>query len=260
MNSTPRCLFRDWRTFACSLRFQSSVRGSEDNQLSGWRKSFKERGEWTSKFELFSPKTSSEGLIMRMIRAPIDLRPGVIKRWWKNKKEEYEMFEQSYIPDRHEILGNDLAAAHFVMYRGGKVKFSNENKWRAGKEHGLPNQKEPGYDLEAVDASDVNLYYQGLFNFKDLKYLKSLRLRNCRHMDDWCLDYISGELGTLEELDLQNCQNITERGLACLYRLQHLRYLNVNGIPQNRSFELTCLLLEETIPGLTIEGVDYVKQ
>lgn len=31
--------------------------------------------------------------------------------------------DQRFIPDRHRILGNDLAAAHFIVARGGEVKY-----------------------------------------------------------------------------------------------------------------------------------------
>lgn len=34
---------------------------------------------------------------------------------------------QRFIPDRHRILGNDLAAAHFIVARGGQVKYVTAN-------------------------------------------------------------------------------------------------------------------------------------
>lgn len=33
------------------------------------------------------------------------------------------------IPERHLILGPDLAAAHFIVSRGGAVKFLHDDLW-----------------------------------------------------------------------------------------------------------------------------------
>lgn len=48
---------------------------------------------------------------------------------WKGFKEEREKRRraaesllQSFIPERHHILGNNLAAAHFLIHRGAEVR------------------------------------------------------------------------------------------------------------------------------------------
>lgn len=38
------------------------------------------------------------------------------------KRMEVMITDQRFIADRHRILGNDLAAAHFLVARGGQVK------------------------------------------------------------------------------------------------------------------------------------------
>lgn len=35
----------------------------------------------------------------------------------------HTVLDQRFIADRHRILGNDLAAAHFIVARGGEVKY-----------------------------------------------------------------------------------------------------------------------------------------
>lgn len=53
-----------------------------------------------------------------------------------------------------------------------------------------------------------------------LRHLKSLSLRYCKDVDDWCLPKLFPLANTLQYLDLSGCHKITERGLACLYHLR----------------------------------------
>lgn len=107
----------------------------------------------------------------------------------------------------------------------------------------------------------MNIYYEGLQNLVRLQKLTWLSFRNCKTIDDFCLDRISGEYGgTLKYLDISGC-SITERGLNALYRLMNLETLIVTNVKESISFELTCAMLEELYPKLTIKSMDEsVKQ
>lgn len=104
--------------------------------------------------------------------------------------------------------------------------------------------------VEAVDASDCAINYQGLDNLCEwggagwveagkalhfpfqgrlnpplptavsLKELRSLSLQRCPHVDDWCLSRLYQLADSLQELSLAGCPQISERGLACLHHLQ----------------------------------------
>lgn len=71
---------------------------------------------------MFSSKRK-QAARMRMVTRPLEF-------WtWKSYKEAaekrrigLEALMQSYIPERHQILKNDLAAAHFIVFRGGEVR------------------------------------------------------------------------------------------------------------------------------------------
>lgn len=55
-----------------------------------------------------------------IIRRPFD-RDSVLNML-EMKRLEVMITDQRFIADRHRILGNDLAAAHFLVARGGQVK------------------------------------------------------------------------------------------------------------------------------------------
>ena len=75
-----------------------------------------------------------------------------------------------FIPERHKVLGPDLATAHFLVKRGAKVKFINRNSWFKRDKQGhmyLPNQFVPGMHLEAIDATGMQMSYVAFDNMSE---------------------------------------------------------------------------------------------
>uniref|UniRef100_A0A0A9WJY5 ATP synthase subunit s-like protein n=1 Tax=Lygus hesperus TaxID=30085 RepID=A0A0A9WJY5_LYGHE len=185
------------------------------------------------------------------------------KAWLAKHERNMDIMGQAYVPERHKVLGSDLATAHFIVYRGGKVKFAGRDDWIVLDEktklcEELPVRFTRGWYVEALDVSGTGLRYEGLVNLVSLKKLKWLSLKDCEHVDNWFLDRLSGEVGeTVEYLDLSGCTQLTEEILSCMYRFKNLKELDLTGIPTTSSFELGCLLLEDAIPGLKIKGVEY---
>ncbi|XP_068082635.1 distal membrane-arm assembly complex protein 2-like [Anabrus simplex] len=139
---------------------------------------------------------------------------------------KYDLFQNA-----NKFWGNDLAAAHFIVYRNGSVKFCGRTDWvkkNEEEEYDLPEKYVPDLYVEAIDASNMPIYYEGLRNLYGLKHLKWLSFNSCPYFDDWCMDRISGEyMETLEYLDISNCLNVTEVGLCALYRFQTLQTLKL---------------------------------
>lgn len=221
-----------------------------------WRTPWHQKdGQYYNHLRAFYSAESNRGLL-QMLQAPIDFSPSAIKAWWQRKKKEKDIIMQGYIPERNQTLGNELAAAHFTVYRGGAVKFVGENRWIKQNvlgEYTLPGHYDGSKVLEAIDCENMTLYYEGLVNYRNLKQVEWLSLKGCENIDDWCLDRISWTFrDTLVYLDLRECQNYTHRGLGALYKMNCLKILYVDDITLNDSFELTCLMLQELNPDLDI--------
>lgn len=118
-----------------------------------------------------------------------------------------------FIPERLLFLGPDLAAAHFLVHRDAAVKFVGDDAWYkkdkkvasllrlASDEQGnysLPGVKVPALYIEAIDASNTELMYEGLShwclysclgfdNLYDLSKVRMLRMAGCEYMNDWTL-------------------------------------------------------------------------
>ncbi|XP_071534717.1 uncharacterized protein [Panulirus ornatus] len=160
--------------------------------------------------------------LVHALQKGIDIRPSAIVNWYRNFKHRVNLVDQSYRKERVATLGFDLAAAHFLVYRGGKVRFRNAQEWCQKDEDGeydLLRHYTPDVFVEALDASEVNLLYEGL----------------------------------------ENMCNVTGHGIAALARLRELKSLNLSGLEQIKDIELLCLLLEDVLPDIQITGIEYMN-
>ncbi|XP_011298404.1 ATP synthase subunit s-like protein [Fopius arisanus] len=174
--------------------------------------------------------------------------------WYKQHQMDYVKWSQRYIPERQQTLGNDLALAHFVVHRNGKVRMKGSQTFMDIKNAlDLPDTFTPNWFLEEVDVSGTEICYEGLENFANLGRLKIAAFRNCQYFDDWCLERILNMCPNLEVLDISDNVKITERGLEGAYRNCNLKKLIVTDWGYGVSFELVCLMLEDAVPGLQVE-------
>uniref|UniRef100_A0A452H0B3 Uncharacterized protein n=1 Tax=Gopherus agassizii TaxID=38772 RepID=A0A452H0B3_9SAUR len=88
-----------------------------------------------------------------------------------------------------------------------------------------------------------------------LTALKSLDLSRCPHVDDWTLNRLHVFKDSLEELSLAGCPQVTERGLACLHQLEHLRRLDLSHLPSVPTPGLIRILVEEMLPRCEVVGL-----
>ena len=99
------------------------------------------------------------------------------------------------------------------------------------------------------------------FPTEHLEKIEWLNLENNPYIDDWCLDRLTGYFkDSLTYLNLNGCENVTEKGIASLSRLQKLKNLHLGGHLRAQNLELVCVMLEELLPELRIQGVSYCDQ
>ena len=73
------------------------------------------------------------------------------------------------------------------------------------------------------------------------------------------MDRITGEFNdSLEYLNISGCTNINWNGLECLWRCRNLKTLVIKDMDHVQDLPLICLMLLDVIPGLKIEGAEYL--
>lgn len=158
-------------------------------------------------------------------------------------------------------VGVELSVAHLVLRLGGAIRLSGADQWIGHiKEcrHLLPTTRIRDFHIEAIDLTGTLITYEGLEYLPSLHSLRELRLNTTAFLDDHCLRRISRMRKKLELLDISNCPQISGKGLSTLWNLQSLKMLNVAQNPLLEDKELVCILLQEKIPLLQIQGVDYL--
>jgi hypothetical protein len=169
---------------------------------------------------------------------------------------------QIFVPSRLTALGPDLAAAHFLCHRNCKVRFKGHKHWTELADDGtldIPATYVPGWYVEAIEASDSLLLYEGLQNLKNLHHLKELDLSYCRYIDEWCMDRITGEYhATLETLNISGCREVNWNGLEVVWRLGKLKTLIIKDMDHIQDLTLICLMLLDVLPNLKIVGAEYL--
>ncbi|KAL8619789.1 hypothetical protein ACOMHN_025875 [Nucella lapillus] len=206
--------------------------------------------------------SSREGIpreILTMLTQDYVWNWGGVKAFMESSRWMALKHDHRFIPERHRVLGPDLATAHFVVGRGGRVKVSGREAWVQRDKQGnayMPNNYVPGLHLEAIDCTGVQMSYVAFDNMVDLEQLQYLKFSRCSNFDDWCLARLYQFKDTLEFLDLSDCWDVTENGLACLHMLRNLKGLKLTGLPKVKDMGLLVLLLEEALPQCTIFGLD----
>lgn len=196
--------------------------------------------------------------VMKFLQSPINFRPSAIKAWLAQRRRNTAIALQQYIPERNQTLGNELAAAHFIVYRGGSVKFFGQDFWIKADQFGnynLPDRFESNWFIQAIDCSNVELFYEGLVNMRDLERVEWFSVNGCENMDDWCMDRIANIFArTLLYLDIRDCRKITYRGLGALVKMNKLKILYLDDILYSKEYEMTCLMLQQLMPQLDIRN------
>lgn len=258
-------VFRSFRCYSTRKRIveESRQQVESDRAKLRWQKDYLERGEWYSKLRLFANENEDMD-VMTSLQQPRDVSVKGVKDWFQERRDKMEQSMQAYIPERNEILGKDLAAAHFVVYRGGKVRFVGHKEWAQldeDDEYDLPRFYDEKYKVEAIDFEGMDLFYEGLANTRMLQRLTHMSVRNVKRFDDWCLDRVSGsDLTALHTLNLVGTK-VTALGLGALYRMPSLKTLILDEkLKNSKEVELTIFMLQDIIPELMVVYAEAVEE
>ena len=101
-------------------------------------------------------KVSSNEMLIRMQRK-YDYSYDGIRRYVERNSRQLALEKQRFISMRHGVLGPDLATAHFITHRGGRVKFVGHSEWFTDDEP-LPKKFDENYLVEKVDATSKCLH------------------------------------------------------------------------------------------------------
>ncbi|XP_076752231.1 ATP synthase subunit s, mitochondrial [Xylocopa sonorina] len=130
--------------------------------------------------------------------------------------------------DRLKEIGPDRACAEWLLRNGASVR------WKGFSEQLTDYNAIPGggnYLIEAVEANNAGICDVGFRHFEGCKYIKKVKLENCKYIDNNALRYLSLLQDSLTNLEIINCKSVDDDGLFKLKVLKNLETLKIKGLP-----------------------------
>ncbi|XP_054758509.2 distal membrane-arm assembly complex protein 2-like [Lytechinus pictus] len=159
--------------------------------------------------------------------------------------------------DTIKKFGLEVGVCHMLIKMGARVQFTNGNWYTKQdiKRGSLPLDELEGQSVIAIDAMDTDLDQFSMADLVKLSAVKYLSLEGCAMVDDHCLASLVHLRDTLTHLNINNCEQVTENGIATLHKLRNLERLNMNNMPKVKFAPLVAVMLEDVLPRLRISLV-----
>ncbi|XP_013879023.1 ATP synthase subunit s, mitochondrial [Austrofundulus limnaeus] len=157
--------------------------------------------------------------------------------------------------ERIKAVGPDRAAAEWLLRCGAKVRFEGFERWHHDY-NGLPTGPLGRYKIQAIDATESCIMYQGFDYLDGLKYVEEIKLKKCVYIEDACMERLSSVESLQQSLymmEVVSCGNVTDKGIISLHRLRNLEYLFLSDLPGVKDKQLTVDRLQRALPRLDID-------
>nr|XP_012148892.1 PREDICTED: ATP synthase subunit s, mitochondrial isoform X2 [Megachile rotundata] len=153
--------------------------------------------------------------------------------------------------DRVKEVGPDRACAEWLLKNGGFVKWKDVPELLTDY-NALPKNGQQYY-IEGVDANNAGICDVGFEHFKGCKYVKDIKLENCKYVDNNALPYLSILKDSLNNLEIISCANISDEGLLSLKVLKNLESLKLQGLIYVKKKDFVNRELSEALPNCKID-------
>uniref|UniRef100_A0A8C5PVD6 Distal membrane arm assembly component 2 like n=1 Tax=Leptobrachium leishanense TaxID=445787 RepID=A0A8C5PVD6_9ANUR len=157
--------------------------------------------------------------------------------------------------ERIRDFGPDRAASEWLLRCGASVRYQGYERWQQDY-NGLPPGPLGKYKIQAIDATESCIMYQGFDYLDGLEHVEEIKLRKCIYIEDACLERLSKTV-TLQEslrrLEIISCGNVGDKGIIALHSLSNLEYLFLCDLPGIREKQKTLELLQKARPTLQVE-------
>ncbi|KAL8619790.1 hypothetical protein ACOMHN_025876 [Nucella lapillus] len=154
--------------------------------------------------------------------------------------------------DRIKQVGPDRACAEWLLRCGGAVKWKGKEFWEQDYNL-LPGSNFERFKIEEIDATGSAIMAVGFPHLKGLKHVRRMVLHDCRYLYDDALAYLPLVKDTLQVLQLSNCGDITQPGLAPLTQLLSLKELTLFQLPEVPDREGAAAMLQAALPRCKVQ-------
>ncbi|XP_012267732.2 ATP synthase subunit s, mitochondrial isoform X2 [Athalia rosae] len=127
-------------------------------------------------------------------------------------------------------VGSDRACAEWLLKNGAAIKWT-EGGPLLSDYNALPSLDEPRKHIQVVDATDSAISHIGFPHFKGCNHINEVKLVNCVYIEDPAIPLLSILKDSLNNLEVNNCANISEKALNKIDKLSNLKTLKLGNLP-----------------------------
>ncbi|XP_033326032.2 ATP synthase subunit s, mitochondrial isoform X2 [Megalopta genalis] len=148
--------------------------------------------------------------------------------------------------ERRKQLGPDISCAEWLLRNGAFVKWKDSPE-EITDYNALPTTY-ANYKIEVVNAIDAGISYVGFPHFEGCKHIKTIKLDNCRYINDKAISMLPILESSLTQVLLLNLKSITDDGLRELKNLKNLEEIDLQGLSYVENLEAVCAEIKAALP------------
>lgn len=161
--------------------------------------------------------------------------------------------------DRYKEVGPERLCAEWVLKVGGRMRWVGADKWLTDYNSLPPETTKEHLCVQDIDVSGTAVMLHGFEHLINCEQIRSLKLDNCKYVDDRCLKQLQYLLGSLQMLQISTNKKITDQGLLYLEELIHLTDLHLKDLPGVKDKKGTLEKLQKALPKCDIIFLDVEK-
>lgn len=153
--------------------------------------------------------------------------------------------------DRLKTVGPERLCAEWLLKNGACIKYLNSSRLVCDY-NSLPvvGTKFAIKEIEAVGASIFDI---GFDHFHNCDHIETIKFQGCSYLTDEALKKLSVLHGSLRNLEIAKCYNMTDEGLLSLKSLDKLEHLMISELPYVKNMDAVKIELNSKLPNCKIE-------
>ncbi|KAF2348400.1 hypothetical protein FHG87_020845 [Trinorchestia longiramus] len=155
-----------------------------------------------------------------------------------------------YDSDRVDQVGANRACAEWLLRCGAAVRWKTHQQFT--KDYNSLPVGGPRLTIAEIDATDSAIMHIGFEHLKGCKDIERVVLHKATYIDDEALRQLQYLRGSLKQLQVSACGNVTSQGLKYIAKLPNLEYLLLYDFPAVKDKEAVTRYLEEHLPQCTV--------
>ncbi|KAK9869716.1 hypothetical protein WA026_003454 [Henosepilachna vigintioctopunctata] len=125
--------------------------------------------------------------------------------------------------ERRSLVGADRTCAEWVLKNGGAIRWLGDQNFINNYNY-LPSEDVKRF-VEAIDATNSSISHHGFDHLIGCNHIKEMILRSCYYVEDEGLKHLEHLKRSLVHLVIEDCPNITLKGLQHITKQTNLRRL-----------------------------------